>query len=364
MSQKKPSVYASLSCEVGSTIPRRALTRDSWVRSSYQSSHPISFSEGCLSDKNPPRSEPLPDEGYVRRKTMFFDSQPLRPPPPAEEKPRPQEPVSRVIKYRVRRPYLGYPKSPSVFRRTLGDFEFMDSTDQSGEVKSPSKKRVLRRHTTHLPPAGEAPQGNPEGGGKKLAPAWRRETQDEDLQEATAAKSSKIPDPSTAVPVSYRSDAVVRGRGSDAIGTADNLSRHQISAYDDSKGRRCVYDVGAMNGLRQETPSVPRVVAASVKSYQDIPEELFNSLPESSVDPDGEPKEESNNSEWTNMLEVRRALLLQEGSDTEAESEDKRESPNLPTKQTSSSKTSKLFSFVYVFILFKIKNILFFSFWG
>ena len=54
--------------------------------------------------------------------------------------------------------------------------------------------------------------------------------------------------------------------------------------------------------------SAPRVVAASMKSYKDIPEELFNSLPESSVDPS--PPPEPAPSEWSNMKEGRRSLSL------------------------------------------------------
>ncbi|XP_066980915.1 uncharacterized protein [Macrobrachium rosenbergii] len=95
----------------------------------------------------------------------------------------------------------------------------------------------------------------------------------------------------------------------------------------------------------------PRVVAACIKSYHDIPEELFNSLQESSVDPQPPsssspspppppppsspppsgknasstsllPTPAPRSSDWKTMQEARKALLMGEVSDADTEEEE------------------------------------------
>ncbi|XP_064095430.1 uncharacterized protein LOC135207538 isoform X2 [Macrobrachium nipponense] len=100
--------------------------------------------------------------------------------------------------------------------------------------------------------------------------------------------------------------------------------------------------------------AAPRVVAACIKSYHDIPEELFNSLQESSVDPQSPsssspspppppppsspppsgknassssstslvPTPAPRGSEWKTMQEARKALLMGEVSDADTEEEE------------------------------------------
>ncbi|XP_045600464.1 uncharacterized protein [Procambarus clarkii] len=85
-----------------------------------------------------------------------------------------------------------------------------------------------------------------------------------------------------------------------------------------------------------QVQAAPRVVAACIKSYHDIPEELFNSLEESSVDPITPgaahtppplspahtgplPPTPAPRGDWRTMREGRRALLMGEVSDADTE---------------------------------------------
>ncbi|XP_071528286.1 uncharacterized protein [Panulirus ornatus] len=128
---------------------------------------------------------------------------------------------------------------------------------------------------------------------------------------------------------------------------------HASVVFTDATDSECQASVAGGHEPRPQTMVVPedgqvqatpRVVAACIKSYRDIPEELFNSLQESSVDPVAPGPESTSpppspsiispppptvttplpptpapRSDWRTMREGRRALLTGEVSDADTE---------------------------------------------
>ena len=89
----------------------------------------------------------------------------------------------------------------------------------------------------------------------------------------------------------------------------DDISGNQVNIKDtvDLSLKNVNQSGGSHESLDDSSKATPRVVGASLKSYLDIPEELFDSLPESSVDP--VPVDSPNEKDWVIMQEARRALF-------------------------------------------------------
>lgn len=325
MAQKRPfSTYKNLSCDLASTIPKRNIRKDIWDEEPKMQStlnRPISFSEGIMSkESNTPEIELSADQGYVRRRTIFFENistDTVDEASKSRQEP-PTEAIPKVIKYRIQKSNYGYSaprhrKSEIIMKRVSqyeinGNGIIRQVKNDDNESNFP-KKKISRQHTIQC--TSFSPSKNRE---KNLNKTTKDKPQTSSKNELKPGQNQKnkttnesqgareAPDKRLPVPVvSCRPEAKPNGTGRRRC-ESENLSTKNIVT-------RSLYDADAMNVSWHETQTVPRIVAASVKSYKDIPEELFNSLPESSVDPASDGDEpQGDKSEWKNMLKVRNAL--------------------------------------------------------